>query len=152
MRCSAFLAALALALFSFAALSDTGRGTEAEAEALVKKAVAFYKKNGLDKTTAELMKKPGPFIDRDLYVSILSPKGELLAHINPRSVGKTVMELRDIDGKYFVKERLEAARKATSGWQEYRTYNPVAKEIEHKNSYWEKHDDLVFSCGAFKKS
>ena len=149
-RFFAFLTAAALALASLAAQADPTRGTEAEAEALVKKAVAFYKKNGKDKAVAEFMKVPGPFVDRDLYVTVYTLEADSLAHINPKMVGKNMMELRDGDGKYHIKERMEAARKGTSGWQDFTFFNPVTKKIEPKRMYWEKHDDLVFACGAYK--
>jgi signal transduction histidine kinase len=149
-RAFAFLAAAFLALASLAAHADANRATEPEAEAMVKKAVAFYKKNGKDKALAEFMKNPGPFVDRDLYVTVYTLNADSLAHINPKMVGKNMMELRDGDGKYHIKERMEAAKKGTSGWQDFTFFNPVTKKIEPKRMYWEKHDDLVFACGAYK--
>jgi signal transduction histidine kinase len=146
---SLFTAAV-LAFVSFTALADESRATEAEAQAMVKKAVAFYQKNGKDKAIAEFNKNPGPFVDRDLYVTLYNMKADALAHINPKMVGKNMMELRDADGKYHIKERMEAAQKGTSGWQDFKFFNPVSKKIEPKRMYWEKHDDLVFACGAYK--
>ena len=52
--------------------------------------------------------KQGPFTDRDLYVVVYDMKGKVLAHgANEKMIGKDVIELRDNDGKYFVKERVE---------------------------------------------
>ena len=150
-RIFSYLAAAFLALASFTSLAqDAKRATEPEAEAMVKKAVAFYKKNGKEKALAEFMKNPGPFVDRDLYVTVYTLNADSLAHINPKMVGKNMMELRDGDGKYHIKERMEAAKKGTSGWQDFTFFNPVSKKIEPKRMYWEKHDDLVFACGAYK--
>ena len=149
-RVFALFTAAVLAFVSFTALADESRATEAEAEAMVKKAVAFYKKNGKEKAIVEFNKNPGPFVDRDLYVTLYNMKADALAHINPKMVGKNMMELRDADGKYHIKERMEAAKKGTSGWQDFKFFNPVTKKIEPKRMYWEKHDDLVFACGAYK--
>jgi len=150
-RLFALVAAFTLALFSFNALAaDAERGTTAEAEALVKKSIAYYKKNGKDKALAEFQKNPGPFVDRDLYVTVYTMNADALSHINPKMVGKNMMDLRDADGKYHIKERMEAAQKGNSGWQDFKFYNPVSKKIEPKRMYWEKHDDLVFACGAYK--
>ena len=150
-RLFALVAAFTLALFSFNALAaDAERGTTAEAEALVKKSIAYYKKNGKDKALAEFQKNPGPFVDRDLYVTVYTMNADALSHINAKMVGKNMMDLRDADGKYHIKERMEAAQKGTSGWQDFKFYNPVSKKIEPKRMYWEKHDDLVFACGAYK--
>ena len=150
-RVLAFLAATFLALASLTGhAADADRATEAEAQAMVKKAIDFYKKNGRDKALAEYMKKPGPFVDRDLYVTVYTPNADSLAHINPKMVGKNMMELRDADGKYHIRERMEASQKGASGWQDFKFFNPVSKKIEPKRMYWEKHDNLVFAAGAYK--
>lgn len=150
-RAFALLAATFLALVTFnAAAADPNRATEPEAEAMVKKAIEYYKKHGKDKTIAELVKKPGPFVDRDLYVTLYNMNADALAHINPKMVGKNMMDLRDADGKYHIKERIDAAKTGTSGWQDFKFFNPVTKKIEPKRMYWEKHDGLVFACGAYK--
>ena len=119
---------------------------------MVRKAIAFYRKNGKEKTVSELVKSPGQFVDRDLYVTVYNLDGLLLAHINPRIVGKNLMDLRDPDGKPFVRERIEAAHRANNGWQDYKFFNPVSKKVEPKRMYWERYDDLVFACGAYKKA
>ena len=144
------LAALALTLASFQSFAAADRASEAEAEALVKKAVEFYKKNGKDKALAEYVRNPGPFVDRDLYVTVYTPNADCLAHINPKMVGKNMMELRDGNGKYHIKERMEMARKGEKGWQDFTFFNPVTKNIEPKRMYWEKHDGLIFAAGAYK--
>ena len=149
-RAFSFLAAAFLALASLAVHADANRASEAEAQAMVKKAVDFYKKNGKDKAIAEFNKNPGPFVDRDLYVTVYTLNADALAHINPKMVGKNMMELKDGDGKYHIKERMEAAKKGTSGWQDFTFFNPVSKKIEPKRIYWEKYDNLVFAAGAYK--
>ena len=153
-RMFSYLAAIAVAMF---ALNAQAQGTAAsqyastaEAEAMVKKAIAHYKKNGKDKSIAEFQKNPGPFVDRDLYVTVYTLNADALSHINPKMVGKNMMELRDADGKYHIKERMEAAAKGNSGWQDFKFYNPQSKKIEPKRMYWEKYDNLVFAAGAYK--
>ena len=136
-RVFSFLAATFLALASFtASAQDAQRASEADAEAMVKKAIAHYKKNGKEKAIADFNKNPGPFVDRDLYVTVYTPNADALAHINPKMVGKNMMELRDGNGKYHIKERMEAAAKANSGWQDFTFFNPVSKQIEPKSMYW----------------
>lgn len=147
----ALLACMAFVLFTLQAQAqDEKRATRAEAQAMVKKAIEYYQKNGRDKALAEFAKSPGPFVDRDLYVTVYNLQGDALAHINPKMVGKNMMELRDGDGKYHIRERMEAAAKGVSGWQDFKFFNPVSKKIEPKEMYWEKYDKLVFACGAYK--
>ncbi len=153
-RMLSYFAALCMALFALQAHAQSPApaqyGTTQEAEAMVKKAIAFYKKNGKDKAIAEFNKNPGAFVDRDLYVTVYTPNADALAHINPKMVGKNMMDLRDGDGKYHIKERMEMAQKANSGWQDFSFYNPVQKKVEPKRMYWEKHDGLIFASGAYK--
>jgi cytochrome c len=116
----------------------------------VKKAIAYYDKNGRDKSLEEFSRSPGPFVDRDLYVTVLTLQGDSLAHINPKQRGKNMLDFRDTDGKYAIKERLEVAKAQGKGWHEFKFANPVTKKIEVKRNYLEVHDNLVFSAGAFR--
>lgn len=140
---------LACAAFS-AVASDPPRATPEEAKAIVKKAVAHYKKYGRQKAMADFCKIDGAFVDRDLYVTVITMDGLEIAHINPKTVGKNVLELRDPDGKYFIRERLEAAKTSSSGSHDFKFFNPVTHMVEPKTSYWERVDDLVFASGAYK--
>src|SRR5882672_3542990 len=106
-RLFAFIAALMLAASGAFAQGET-RGTVADAESMVKKSIVYYKKHGREKSLAEFNRNPGPFVDRDIYVTVYNMKGDTLAHINPKMVGKNMMDLRDADGKYHIRERLEA--------------------------------------------
>ena len=146
-----FAALIALALGMSTAFAGTDRTTPAEAEAMVKKAIVHYKKVGKDKALADLMRKDGGFIDRDLYVTVYTLEGVTLAHNNPRMVGKNMIDLRDESGKYHIKERIELAQKQGKGWQDLAgRFNPQTKKIEDKRMYFERHDNLVFAAGAYK--
>lgn len=81
-------AGLLIAMAGATAQAAGEKGTTQEAQALVKKAIAYYDKNGKDKTIGELVKTPGPFVDRDLYVTIYNMQGDCLAHINPKVTKK----------------------------------------------------------------
>jgi hypothetical protein len=37
----------------------------------------------------EFQKNPGPFVDRDLYVTVYTLEGDALSHINPRWSART---------------------------------------------------------------
>ena len=126
-------------------------GTKVEAEAMVKKAVAYIKANGNEKDYAEISNPKGQFVDRDLYVTVYDMTGKCLAHgFNQKMIGKDLIDLKDPDGKYFIKERIEMMKTKDKGWQDFKFFNPVNKKIEPKRMYWEKHDNLVFAAGAYK--
>ncbi|EFL49817.1 putative cache sensor protein [Solidesulfovibrio fructosivorans JJ]] len=127
------------------------RGTKKEAEAMVKKAVAAIKADGREKAFAAIDDPKGPFRDRDLYVVVYDLQGKCLAHgANSKQIGKDLIGLRDPDGKFFVKERVELAKTHDSFWQDYKFINPMTKLIEPKSMYMEKVGDILVGCGIYK--
>lgn len=126
------------------------RATPEEAQAMVKKAIDFYKKHGREAALREFSREDGAFFDRGLYVTVHALDGTCLADINPRIRGRNMGEERDVDGKYFTRDRLEAAKSEPSGWQEYKYFNPLSRRIELKRQYWERHDGLVFGAGSYR--
>lgn len=126
-------------------------GTADEAVAMVKKASAFIKANGKDKAFAEISNPKGRFVDRDLYVTVYDLSSTCLAHgFNPKMVGKNMVDLKDPDGKAFIKERSELAKTRDQFWVDYRYINPTTKQIGNKSMYTEKVGDLLVSCGVYK--
>ena len=109
--------ATALLLAHGPATAKEGNATKEDALSAVKKGVAFIKSNGKDKGYAEISNKQGQFIDRDLYLVVYGLDGTVRAHgANEKLVGKNLIELTDVDGKPFVKERVDLAqRRAPSG-------------------------------------
>jgi cytochrome c len=141
----------ALLAASVGALAANTDATPAEATAMVKKGVAFIKTNGKDKGHAEISNKQGQFIDRDLYLVVYGLDGTVRAHgANEKMIGKNLIELKDVDGKAFVKERVELAQAKGTFWQDYKFTNPVTKKIEPKSMYCEKLDDAVVCGGVYK--
>lgn len=123
-----------------------------EAEVMVKKAVAFIKANGKEKAFAEFNNHKGKFTDRDLYITVYDLNGKCLSHgQNLKMIGKDLIELKDSDGKLFIKERMETAKKSGKGWQDYKYTNPMTKSIEQKSAYFEKYQDVVIAGGIYKR-
>jgi len=144
------IAAAALACLGGQALAATN-ATPAEATAMVKKAVVFIKANGKDKAYAEISNKSGQFTDRDLYIVVYAMDGVVRAHgANEKMIGKNLIELKDVDGKPFVQERVDMAKAQASFWQDYKFTNPVTKKIEPKSMYCERLDDSVVCGGVYK--
>ena len=126
-------------------------GTKDEAVALVKKAVVFVKEQGVDKAYAEISNKSGKFVDRDLYVVVYGLDGKVLAHgANAKLIGKEMLDAQDVDGKFFVKERVELARASGTFWQDYKFANPVSKKVEPKQMYCERVDETAVCAGVYK--
>lgn len=139
---------LSTAAITFAAES----GTATEAEAMVKKAVTLVKSEGKEKAFAEFNNLKGKYVDRDLYITVYDLNGKCLAHgANSKMIGKDLIDLKDSDGKAFVRERMELAKTKGKGWQDYKFTNPVSKKIEPKSMYFERVEDVVVACGIYKK-
>jgi cytochrome c len=134
------------------AAGDTA-ATAREAEAMVKKGVAYIKANGKEKGYAEITNKDSKeFHDRDLYLAVHRLDGTALAHgTNEKMVGKNFIEMKDIDGKEYIKERVEFGMTKASFWTDYKFNNPVSKKIEAKTAYCERLDDTVVCGGIYKK-
>jgi hypothetical protein len=141
---------LALAISTTAARAD-GNATKDEAVAMVKKGIAFIRSSGKDKGYAEISTKGGKFSDRDLYLVVYGLDGVVHAHgANEKMIGKNLIDLKDVDGKPFVKERVELAQTKGTFWQDYKFTNPVTKKIEPKQMYCEKLDDTAVCGGIYK--
>jgi signal transduction histidine kinase len=147
-------------LAALSALSALGAGaahaagataTRDEAVAMVKKGVAYLKAHGADKAYAEISNAKGSFVDRDLYLVAYTLDGKCVAHgANPKQVGRDLIELTDIDGKFFVKDRVAMVKAKPAGaWQEYKFTNPVSKKIEPKVMYCEKAGEVAICGGVY---
>jgi hypothetical protein len=145
-------AALALCLASpLMALAADGGATADQATAMVKKGIAFIKANGTEKGYAEITSKTSPFKHQDLYLVVYGLDGTVHAHgANEKMVGRNLIDLKDVDGKAFVKERVELGKTQVSFWQDYKFTNPESKKIEPKTMYCERLEQTVVCGGIYK--
>jgi signal transduction histidine kinase len=127
-------------------------GTKDEAVAMVKKAIEYIKANGKEKAFEEINNPKGKFTDRDLYVVVYDMNIKCLAHGQKKNmIDKEMIDMKDTDGKEYMKERQELMKKQTTAWQDYKFMNPVSKQIEPKSMYLERFGDLIVGCGIYKK-
>ena len=135
-------------LFAVSALA-AGQATPDEAKAMAIKAAEYLKANGPAKAFPEFTNKDGPWHDRDLYVVVMSDQGILLVNdTNPGMVGKSLINLKDVDGKAFVVD--EIAIKDV-GWISFKWRNPLTNAIEPKTQYEIRVGDMLVGVGAFGK-
>jgi signal transduction histidine kinase len=128
-------------------------GSAREAEAMVAKAVAHIAKAGTQKAYADFTNRVPGFVDRDLYVVVYDLQGHVVAHgQNPKMVGKDLIDLRDPDGKAFVKERVDLARAKGKFWHDYKFTDPVTKKILPKSTYCERVESTAVCVGIYKRS
>jgi cytochrome c len=127
-------------------------GTAREAEAMVDRGVARIKAVGSERAYADFTDKAPGFVDRDLYVVVYDLEGRVLAHgQNPKMVGKDLIDLRDADGKAWVKERVELARGKGKFWHDYKFTDPLTKKVLPKSTYCERVESTAVCVGIYKR-
>jgi cytochrome c len=127
--------------------------TPEEAKAMAEKAYNYLMENGKQKAFKEISNREGQFVKGDLYVFVLDFKGINLANGgNPSFVGISHIDLKDPDGKEFIKEMVELAKTKGTGWVEYKWLNPTTKKIQQKTTYVKKIEKMnaFVACGALK--
>ena len=123
-----------------------------DAKQWVERAAAFYKASGKRIALAEYTNPNGQFVLDEMYIYALNPRGTMLAHgVNENFVGEEFIDIKDYDGKIFIKEIVDIANKEGSGWVTYKWYNPVTKEVLPKNVYFKKVDDLIICSGVYEE-
>ena len=156
MKPVSFAPALALSMAALllpGVVAAQSKATAAEATAMVKKGVADLKAAGKDKDKiyAAVTAKDAKWVDRDLYLVVYGMDGVVKAHgANAKLVGNNMIDMLDIDGKPYIKERIDLAKAKGAFWQDYKYTNPTTKKIEPKSMYCEKVEDVVACAGVYK--
>jgi cytochrome c len=154
------LGGLVVAALAVPALA-ADKSTEADALALMVKAQAYLKANGLEKSIVEFNNADGQFNSKseinkvgDLYLFSIDKDGFQTIHgKNPRIRGTNKMDMRDQDGVFLIRELVKKCfAPGGKGWVNYRWPNPVSKEMEAKSGYIEKvpDHDLCLGTGIYK--
>ncbi len=128
--------------------------TPAEAEALVKEAIAFAKAHGKEAAFKEITHATGRFQRHggELYVFVYDMDGKVLAHGQGASkVGVNQIRAKDPDGVEYIQDRVRIAKTKGKGWHDYKYLNPKTGQKEPKTSYIEVWDNLIFGAGVYKK-
>ncbi len=143
--------AISLGLLALPAYS-ADKGSADEAVAMVKKAAALIKSDGKEKAFAAISDPANKdFHDRDLYVYVYDLNGVALAHgVNPKLVGKNLLDMKDNEGKAMIQEMVKVAKEKGNGWVDFKWPNPVTKAIEAKSGYVEKTGDVFVGSGIYK--
>lgn len=146
-----FFAAATISLMMASTAMAADQGSVAEAEAMVKKAVAYIKTNGAEKAYEEFTNGKS-FKDRDLYIFAYDLTGKNVAHgANPKLVGKDLSGLKDPTGKLLLPPLIEMAKTKGKGWSEpFKFRNPVSEKMDDKVIYLERVGDTFVGCGIYK--
>ena len=149
-----YLASLTIVLMTALALPAAAAdyGTRQEAVAMVERVQAKFKADGPDATFKAVSDQSvKDFHDRDLYPFIHDMNGVNLAHgARPALIGKNLIDLKDQDGKYLIREMVAIAKASGKGWIDYKWPNPLNNKIEDKSSYIEAMGNYFVGVGIYR--
>ena len=126
------------------------QGTADEAQALVLRAVALFRRTGQG-SLAQITDAANGYADRDMYV--FAWDRELVYHAfagKPINVGKRADQILGTDVTRLTRD-VWAAAAAGGGWVDYDFLNPASGQVAPKTSYvMPVSDGLVLGCGVYK--
>ncbi len=107
-------------------------------EDIVDRAAALVAARGRD-AFAQLRDRTGPFFFMDTYVFVDDLSGvELVNPAQPSLEGRSLIDVKDLNGKLLVREYVDAAKKRGSAWVDYYWYRPGQNESALKRTYVRK--------------
>jgi uncharacterized protein len=127
-------------------------GTRDEAVAMVHRVQDMYKKLGPEATFQAIRRKAAGTIDRDLYAYIIDLNGLVVANgaIPTMTPGTNLINYRDENGKYVMREELEVCKGPQRGWVDFRWLSPATQTVEDKSAYLERMGDYCVGVGIYK--
>jgi len=74
------------------------------------------------------------------YLFLIDMKGNLYVHIDPKLVGTNIMDIRDVNGKYIIREFTKTVQEKGEGFVDYYWYmvSEDRKQMYYKISYVKK--------------
>ncbi len=147
---------VSLLLIATPALADKHaqkRGTPAQAQAMVAKAVALFEEKGLKAAFDRFTNRPGAeFNHLDLYIFVLKDAegARIVAHAQTRSIiGTNASTLIDPGGLNIGRAILDKAT-AKGAWVDYGWKDPLTGKVVPKSSWAVRHKGFIFGCGIHK--
>jgi methyl-accepting chemotaxis protein len=121
--------------------------------ALVDQAVALLQSKGTD-AFAEFRTKDSQWLKGDTYIFAFDTNGiEVFHPVQPDLEGKSIIDMKDANGKAFIQERIEIANTKGSGWVEYMWPKPGESEPSKKMVYMKKvktgEDTIIVASGYY---
>ena len=125
--------------------------SKGDAVALVKKAAALVDSIGVEEAIKVFNNPEGGFVSGALYVFGYDTAGVIVTHPkNAKLIGKDLLNVPDVDGKFFRKEIVEVAKESGSGWVDYKYKNPETNKVQDKTTYIQKVEGIILCCGIYK--
>ncbi len=93
----------------------------------------------------------GNFVSEELYIFVMDMNATMLSHgFQHELIGQNLMDLQDIEGKYFIRDMFENINQEGEGWTWYYWDDPVTNSVRKKFSFVKRFGDLVVGSGTYK--
>ena len=129
------------------------RGTPAQAQTMVARAVALFEEEGLQAAFDRFTNRPGAeFNHLDLYIFVLKAEegARIVAHARTRSlIGVNATTLIDPGGLNIGRAILDKAT-AKGAWADYGWKDPLTGKVVPKSSWVVRRQGYIFGCGIHK--
>ena len=127
------------------------RATVDQARAMLDRAVALTRVQGVPGATAAFNDRGGAFVQDDLYVFMVDlDSGRFQAMgMNPALSGTDALGLHDAEGKPLVAEMVERLKTADEAAVDYVWRNPVTNAVERKRSYVRRVGGSLIGVGHY---
>ena len=130
--------ALLICLSAFAATPEPQSQQAKAIKAMVDRAAALIEKKGKD-TFPEFRKKGGEWFNGDTYLFVARMDGITLVNAAfPAEEGQNRLDLKDADGKPFIREIIDMLKTRNSGWIDYAWRKPGESKPSKKSAYVKK--------------
>jgi signal transduction histidine kinase len=146
-----------LLLVPFALVGSVLVGQDAkEVETFLKEALTFAKANPKEAFVKEICTPTGKFnvkTTNRLYLTVYDTDGKVVAHGKKvAEVGSAQIDAKDVNGKFYVKARIEAAKKKPTGvWTEEEKKNPKTMQVSTKRTFVGFQNGMVICCGMYEQ-
>jgi len=118
---------------------------------LVKKGIRHLESAGEEAAFRDFEDRSAQFIQGDYYLWVCDLDGIVRCNgSNPKSRNQNFADLKDTNGKLFIRDVLRIAQERGKGWVDYYWRNPVSKQVEPKSTYFERAGGLVLLCGIYR--
>jgi signal transduction histidine kinase len=113
--------------------------------------VSFSYAEEKGKAFAAFNNTKGKFVHSDLYIYVIDINGDILAHGgDAKLIGQHMINLKDADGKEFIKAIIDDTKLKNRGSRDYKWTNPLTKKVEKKSTFFERVGDVIIICGYYK--
>jgi signal transduction histidine kinase len=122
------------------------------AVALVRQGVEHIKAIGMREACDDFDDPKGEFIFGEYYLWVATLNGIRLANgSDPASRGQNMLEIHENNLSGAVRKIIDKARAKGKGWQDYKWFNPMTRQVQTKSCYFELVDGAVVTCGIYYK-